>query len=75
MSENVILTVLGVLVSALCITIVAPFFDTRNRIEDRETVCTINGYDSVADDNENFYCIGKGTSAQLIRVDGKYELR
>ena len=75
MSENVILTVLGVLVSALCITIVAAFFDTRNRIEDRETVCTINGYDSVADDNENFYCIGKGTSAQLIRVNGKYELR
>ena len=75
MSENVILTVLGVLVSALCITIVAAVLDTRNRIEDRETVCTINGYDSVADDNENFYCIGKGTSAQLIRVNGKYELR
>ncbi len=75
MSENVILTVLGVLVSVLCITIVAAVLDIRDRIEDRETVCTINGYDSVADDNENFYCIGKGTSAQLIRVNGKYELR
>lgn len=75
MSENTIITVIGVLVSALCITIVAAVLDTRNRIEDRETVCTINGYDSVADDNETFYCIGKGTSAQLIRVNGKYELR
>lgn len=75
MSENVILTVLGVLVSVLCITIVAAVLDIRDRIEDRETVCTINGYYGVADDNENFYCIGKGTSAQLIRVNGKYELR
>lgn len=41
----------------------------------REDLCKKYGYEIVAYANSEYYCIGDGTSALIIRQNNQYELR
>lgn len=62
-------------VSLVVVVMFIVITESMAQSEERETLCVINGYDFVAYNSGNYYCIGNGTSKLIIRQNDKYELR